>query len=703
MKKWPLLVAFAVAIGSTGAIVALRRGKTALPVAAPTEGAETLAGARASVPLELAESIFDGKLGDGWEDWGWGPHQLAPAPAKIRFSSYGGIILHHAPLEPRYGGLTFRYRAPAEFPDFLAVSLKGRESFPQISVAGRHTATLPDGTREVLIPFSELNPRNAVFDRVVINARVNVPGDWVTLERIALTKSSPGDASGPAPIRPVELVVSCRGATHAIDPMVYGGSMAVWDAAQPVQRIGGNPLTRMNWDASVWNVGSDWFFENGKAPPLRELLGAASSHGGPSALVVPTIGWVAKDAESVGFPKSKFKDQRKFDPNRPDAGDGFRPNGSPLKPGDPSQTSVPAPPELIGRWIRELRQRDLAESRRSVGMYILDNEPSLWDRTHRDVHPEPVSYDELLDRTIKYGSEIRKADPEAVIAGPAEWGWTAYFDSAKDRDSGVDRPDRRAHGDVPLIPWYLKKLAENERSTGTKILNVLDVHFYPAADRLYGDGARVDAEGAALRVRSTRALWDPSYRDESWISEPIRLIPRLKEWVAASYPGLRVSLGEWSFGAEEHISGGVATAEALGRFGQQGLDSAFYWGGPKAGSAAFWAFRAFRNFDGAGSRFQDISLPTEEQENISLFASRDADGTRLVAVLVNRDPMLAMRARVRLDGCGKANTYRAFAYGSGSKALEQLPTKSVEIGSVTETLQPFSFAVLDIRMTTSKP
>ena len=82
----------------------------------------------------------------------------------------------------------------------------------------------------------------------------------------------------------------------------------------------------------------------------------------------------------------------------------------------------------------------------------------LWNTTHRDVHPEPATYDELLERTIAYGSAVRQAVPEAVIAGPAEWGWTNYFNSAADVAPGGNKKDRKAHGNVPLLPWYLTKL-----------------------------------------------------------------------------------------------------------------------------------------------------------------------------------------------------------------------------------------------------
>ena len=92
------------------------------------------------------------------------------------------------------------------------------------------------------------------------------------------------------------------------------------------------------------------------------------------------------------------------------------PDGKPLDPLPPTQTSEPAPPERIQRWVEAIVDRDRKSGKRSVQQYMLDNEPDLWHVTHRDIHPQPLTYDELLDRTLRYGSAIRKADPEAIIA-----------------------------------------------------------------------------------------------------------------------------------------------------------------------------------------------------------------------------------------------------------------------------------------------
>jgi hypothetical protein len=333
-----------------------------------------------------------------------------------------------------------------------------------------------------------------------------------------------------------------------------------------------------------------------------------------------------------------------------------------------------------------------------VEAYILDNEPMLWSRMHRDVHPTPLGYDELLERTVAYASAVRRADPDARIAGPAEWGWVNLFFSAKDVARGTwFRPDRLMHGNVPLLPWYLRELRDHERRTGERLLDVVDVHFYPAIELGVGTAGPVDPYSAALRIRSTRSLWDPTYVDESWIDQPMRLLPLLREWIAGNYPGRDLSIGEWSFGAERHMSGGLATAEALGRFGTEGVHSAFYWTYPADRSPAYWAFRAYRDFDGAGGRFLDRSIPVEGRAALaSMFASRDEQGGRVVAVLLNFSPRSRLDARVELEGCGPAQGVRAFSYTGDPEGLRPLPMDEVAGADLGVAAAPYSITVLDL-------
>ncbi len=517
---------------------------------------------------------------------------------------------------------------------------------------------------------------------------------------VAQTAKSASDpnARGPseASARRVVLTVDCRAKSHAISPYIYGiaGDPAGLDAT--TRRWGGNPMSRYNWQlGDAYNVGKDWFFENGKSPDYRKFIADGLRDHVALALTVPTIGWVAKDAVSYGFPSTVYGPQHSQDPYRKDAGDGLRPDGMPIRPGSPTLTSVEAPPEFIKKWVEAIRASDLQGGTRSVHLYILDNEPSLWNSTHRDVHPDPLSYDELLDRTIRYGSAVRQADPQALIAGPAEWGWTGYFYSARDVTMGIPmRPDRRAHGDLPLLPWYLKMMHDHQQATGTRILDVLDVHFYPQAAEVYGRAKDNDPKTGELRIRSTRALWDPTYKDESWIDDSVRLIPRMKAWIAQNYPGLKLSIGEYNFGGEQEMSGGLALAEALGRFGTEGLDYAYYWMAPPKDSPAYWAFRAYRNFDGHGGHFLDRSLVTQSPSGVSFFASGDASGKHLVLIALNLEPQTRVEAKLELRGCGKPTSKRSFAFSASAPSIAERSGDAAR--DPRETLAPYSVNVFDL-------
>ncbi|MET0406139.1 MAG: glycoside hydrolase family 44 protein, partial [Cystobacter sp.] len=315
------------------------------------------------------------------------------------------------------------------------------------------------------------------------------------------------------------------------------------------------------------------------------------------------------------------------------------------------------------------------------------------------------TYDELLEKTIAYGTAVRKADPEAVIAGPTEWGWTGYFRSAADVAPGAEKDgDRKAHGNVPLLPWYLKKLREHEKKTGTRLLDVVDVHFYPQGDGMgMEERGATDPETAARRIRSVRALWDPTYKDESWIDDTVELIPRLKRWISEYYPGRGISIGEYNFGATTHMSGGLAQAEALGRFAEQGITSAFMFTYPPYRSPAFWAFRAFRNFDGKGGRFLDRYVPSRferaaDGRELSLFASRDESGQHLVSVALNLNKDAARDTLVEFKGCGTVESVRVFGYRGEASGFTQSQSARPTGNTVQLMLPPWSMSVLDVTM-----
>src|SRR5262249_34720616 len=159
-----------------------------------------------------------------------------------------------------------------------------------------------------------------------------------------------------------------------------------------------------------------------------------------------------------------------------------------------------------------------------------------WNSTHYDAHPAPTTYDELWGKMGATAAALLAAEPTAEVSGPAEWGWTNYFCSAKDTSSGgcsASSPDRAAHGGTELVAWLLQQAKLQEQSSGKRILHWLDLHYYP--------------QGGAGPA-NVRSLWDPTYVDPSWIASTgisggiVRLIPRMRDWVASNYPGTKISV-----------------------------------------------------------------------------------------------------------------------------------------------------------------
>jgi len=76
-----------------------------------------------------------------------------------------------------------------------------------------------------------------------------------------------------------------------------------------------------------------------------------------------------------------------------------------------------------------------------------------------------------------------------------------------------------------------------------------------------------------------------------------------KQWVDECYPGTKLALGEYNWGGEKDVSGGIAEAELLGIFAREGLDRAYLWFSPAPNGPLWFAFKMYRNPDGKFSAF----------------------------------------------------------------------------------------------------
>lgn len=460
-----------------------------------------------------------------------------------------------------------------------------------------------------------------------------------------------------------------------ISPEIYGfGSYMfedrdqekIWDMQPTNYRWGGNTSSRFNYKLDAWNSGQDWFFHNYKADKpnmISRFMAENQKHKAASYITLPLLPWIAKDGNSFSFPRKLFPEQERFEG---DAGNGIGPDGQKLK-SDPKLTSMPNSPEFVASWVQQLKSQFGPHPH----YYIMDNEPMLWNSTHRDVVQEPMRYDNYLARYISFAQAVRKADPAAVIVGPAAWGWMEMHYSAWDiegpHSSGKRQVDRKAHADQPFLEWFLDQLKKKEKELKISLLDQLDVHYYPEMDRWPAGEDDTPARRKAL-LTSTRSLWDRQHRDQSWIDDKIYFIPRLQELARRLRPDIKVSIGEYNFRSEFDVAGAVAQAEILGVFARTGLHAAQYWDFPKKDGTHRYAFLLFRNYDGKGLTFGDewIDNSTNSQDNVSVFASRQSRDRRVTIVLLNKHVDQKQTIKLDLKPWPAIKGLRQFSYFSPS-------------------------------------
>jgi hypothetical protein len=449
---------------------------------------------------------------------------------------------------------------------------------------------------------------------------------------IALTYSS---SRATEPANTVHFVVDPAKDVHPISPYIYGvNEFREQPHARPLSRLGGNRWTAYNWETNASNAGSDWHHQNDDflskssepGAAVRASVENAARHNQALILTVPIAGYVAADKAPEGdvYQSPNYLETR-FDKSLPK-------KSGPLSLKPDLEDHVVYQDEFVN-WV----EKSARASPHQQIFYALDNEPDLWAATHQRIHPDKLTYAEIVKRTVDFASAIKDVKPDAIVFAPVNYGWNGFR-------TLQDAPDANGRD---FHQFFLAEMKKAEQQAGRRIIDVLDVHWYPEAQ---ADGKRITEKDTspavvAARVQAPRSLWDPTYVETSWITrdsthgQPIALIPRLRKDVEQFYPGTKIAITEYNFGAGNHISGAIAQADVLGIFGREGIFAAAYWDLGQGHDYVDAALDLYLNYDGQGSRFGDQSVfaTTDDNESTSIYAATDEhDASKLTVILINK-------------------------------------------------------------------
>jgi hypothetical protein len=123
--------------------------------------------------------------------------------------------------------------------------------------------------------------------------------------------------------------------------------------------------------------------------------------------------------------------------------------------------------------------------------WAMDNEPEIWSGTHDDVMKTQCSAEEYMQLYFKVAKAARAKYPNIKLLGPTpanEWQWYNWI--------GGSKIDGKSYS---WLEFFIKRIAEEQKATGIRLLDVLDIHYYP------------ESSDAAKCVQFHRVFFDRNY------------------------------------------------------------------------------------------------------------------------------------------------------------------------------------------------
>jgi hypothetical protein len=610
--------------------------------------------------LRADQIVYDDARENGWQDWGWAllnytnasPVHSGSKSVSVTITNNTGqaiYIAHPAFDATLFTNLTFWINGGAAGGQQLKVqghaygSSQGVTNLPSLAA---------NTWQQFTIPLAALGITNQM-DGFWIQDRMGAVQPTFYVDDISLGTNAITAGTN----APVAIAVDALANRHPISPLTYGTAFAtsnqLSDLNFTMNRSGGNAETRYNWQLNTHNRAADWYFESiadsgpTNAGASADAFIADSKNGGAQQMItIPMIGWMPRlgpnRSKLWSYSTNKYGPQTDSDIhnapyNNPDAGNGISiTNNTHITWNNPTDANFPTNSDFQQGFVQHLLGQWGPSTNGGVRYYLMDNEESIWQGTHQDIHPVGPTMQEIRDDFFIYASMVKSNDPNALVCGPEEWGWNGYLYSGYDQqNSGYT--DRAANGGWDYMPWLLNQIHQHDLGTGYRLLDYFTLHCYPQEGNVSGNDSSPPT--ALLRNQSTRVFWDSNYVDPSWINKVIMLIPRMKSWVATNYPGTKIGITEYNWGAETNISGATAQADILGIFGREGLDLATRWTTPDTTSPTYKAMKIYRNYDGNKSTFGDTSIQTTvpNPDVLSAFGAVRASDGALTLMVINKD------------------------------------------------------------------
>ena len=517
-----------------------------------------------------------------------------------------------------------------------------------------------------------------------------------------------------APVQafPVEISIDACSGHKSISPYIYGRNNCLSDSSKDplseadwqflrdagvriLRESGGNNSTKYNWKLKLsshpdWynNVYShNWDFE---ATSLQSNL-----PGVQGTWAFQLIGKVAATNAH------NFND---WEYNRSQWWDGVRNNwaggGGPLpdggqEEGDPNLYLVDwSADNTVGILEHWFDPNGLALDPNSIRYWNMDNEPEIWSGTHDDVCPVQPSVETFMQAYFDVAKKARALYPDIKLVGPVpcnEWQWYNWDNQRIQLGQNY----------YVWLEYFIKRIGEEQQDSGVRLLDVLDIHFYPyetspsdivQLHRVWFD-TTYDYPGANGVKRLGQWGWDNSITREY-------IFTRCRDWLEQYMgPDHGVTFGVTEMGIKGDNPNVTAVwyASTLGVFADEGVELFTPW----TWKVGMWeVLHLFSRYS------QPIRILSESsnEETVSAYASinEDMDAVTLILVCRSLNQTIDVSATVQnfqledgsYDTLSLYNLPYTETFRSEQNNALKAGSQSVENGVMNMSLPPLSVTAI---------
>ena len=315
--------------------------------------------------------------------------------------------------------------------------------------------------------------------------------------------------------------------------------------------------------------------------------------------------------------------------------------------------------------------------------WSMDNEPEIWNGTHDDVMPSLLSASAFMDSYFAVAKKARERFPQIKLTGPVpanEWQWYRFGDQNLTIDG-------RSYC---WLEYFIKRVADEQKSSGIRLLDVLDIHWYPSessnADlvqlhRVFYDETYVYP--GANGVKTVNGGWDPSQNKEY-------IFKRINDWLLLHFGenhGITIALTENDISSSNPNIVSVVYASMLGTFADNGVEIFTPW----SWKTGMWETLHLFSRYSKGIR---VKTTSSSEATLSGYSTVNSSSDSMTVILVNRDLSASRTATVNLTGFNVANgSYNILELSSLPSTETFISHSSNALKSKTVTVSGNSFNI----------